>query len=93
MNEIVEMGDETRVPGICSVRRFWGTHAVIVRRRAMLAILDMYQTSIQDGYGLPADWLYSYAIKRSSLRAYAPIVPLVRQRPGLVSLISGNLRR
>lgn len=91
VNEIVE-GEPTANPGVQKVLRFWGTHAVIVGRKAMLAIFEVYTQSLKDGYALPADWLYSFAIKEKGLVAYAPLVPIIRQRPGLVSLISGNIR-
>jgi GR25 family glycosyltransferase involved in LPS biosynthesis len=91
VNEIVE-GEATANPGIQIVQRFWGTHAVIVGRRAMLAIFEVYTQSLKDGYALPADWLYSFAIKEKGLIAYAPSIPTVRQRPGLTSLTSGNVR-
>jgi GR25 family glycosyltransferase involved in LPS biosynthesis len=90
VNELVETTPFRE--GLVHVKRFWGTHAVIVKQKAMLAILEMYRQSLMDGYALPADWLYSYAIQRSGLIAVAPMVPLVRQRPGLVSLISGKVR-
>lgn len=90
VNELVEA--EPFREGLAHVKRFWGTHAVILKRKAMLAILEMYQQSLKDGYALPADWLYSYAIQRSGLIAVAPIKALVQQRPGLVSLISGKRR-
>ena len=91
VNEIVE-GEPTANPGVQKVTRFWGTHAVIVGRKAMLAIFEVYTQSLKDGYALPADWLYSFAIKEKALVAYAPSVAVIRQRPGLVSLISGNVR-
>lgn len=90
VNELVETTPYTE--NLVYVKRFWGTHAVILKRKAMLAILDMYRQSLKDGYALPADWLYSYAIQRSGLVAIAPKVSLIRQRPGLLSLISGKIR-
>jgi len=92
VNEIVD-GEPTANPAIQKVERFWGTHAVIVSRKAMLAIFEVYTQSLKDGYALPADWLYSFAIKAKELVAYAPSIPIVRQRPGLTSLTSGNVRR
>ena len=91
VNEIVE-GEPTANPGIQKVERFWGTHAVIVSRKAMFSIFEVYTQSLKDGYALPADWLYSFAIKEKGLIAYAPSISTVRQRPGLLSLTSGNVR-
>jgi hypothetical protein len=91
VNEIVE-GEATANPGIQKIERFWGTHAVIVGRKAATAIFEVYTQSLKDGYALPADWLYSFAIKEKGLIAYAPSIPVIRQRPGLMSLTSGNVR-
>ncbi len=90
VNELVEFTPFRE--GLVSVRRFWGTHAVLLKRKAILAILDMYRQSLKDGYALPADWLYSYAIQRSDLVAIAPMVSLVRQKPGVLSLTNGKVR-
>lgn len=90
VNEIVD-GDPVS-DTVVKVRRFWGTHAVILKEKAMMAIQDMYFQSLKDEYALPADWLYSYAIQRSGLNAYAPKNAHIRQKPGFVSTISGNIR-
>lgn len=90
VNEIVD-GEPIGI-GLWKVRRFWGTHAVVVSRRGAEAILDTYTKSIQDGYALPADWLYSWAIRDHGLLALCPGHPLVTQARGIVSVISGNLR-
>lgn len=54
----------------------------------MIAILDTFIYYVEAGYALPADWLYSYAITDHKLVAYAPVEPVIRQRPGFVSLTS-----
>lgn len=92
VNEIVK-GTDTTVSSIKKITRFWGTHAVFLTNKAMVAILETYKKYVDLGYALPADWLYSYAIQQYELTAYAPIKPVIRQRPGFVSLISGNIRR
>ena len=89
VNELVDANMIS--PAIAQVKRFWGTHAVILTEKAMRTIKKTYTKSLLDGYGLPADWLYTYAIEKG-LIAYAPITPLVRQRPGLVSMVSGKIR-
>ena len=91
-NTIVE-GVDTDIPEIQKITRFWGTHAVIVGRRAMLAILNTYKKYVDMGYALPADWLYNYAIKEYELVAYAPVNSVVQQRPGFISLITGKIRK
>ena len=90
VNEIVE--GEPVSQTVVKVRRFWGTHAVILREKAMRAIQEMYFQSLKDDYALPADWLYSYAIQKFGLKAYAPKVAHIRQKPGFISTISGNIR-
>jgi GR25 family glycosyltransferase involved in LPS biosynthesis len=90
VNEIVD--GEPVAERIFKIRRFWGTHAVLVNRRACEAIFEVYRQSLSDGYALPADWLYSHAIQTKGLVAYAPVRPVIRQKPGLVSLTSGNVR-
>ncbi len=89
-NELVDYKVEDT--SYVSIKRFWGTHAVLVKRRGMAAILEMYKKSIEDGYALPADWLYSYAIQHFSLIAYAPFTSYIKQRTGLLSTISGKIR-
>jgi Glycosyltransferase family 25 (LPS biosynthesis protein) len=92
VNTIID-STETTIPEIKKVTRFWGTHAVVVGRRGMLAILNTYKKYVDAGYALPADWLYSYAIKDYELIAYAPVKPVIRQRPGFISLITGKIRK
>jgi GR25 family glycosyltransferase involved in LPS biosynthesis len=95
VNEIVEGTPLEEVPQLSKVKRFWGTHAVIVNRNGAKAILDEYALSLQDGYALPADWLYSFAIQQRSLVAYCPTNAraLVQQKENLVSKCTGLLRR
>jgi GR25 family glycosyltransferase involved in LPS biosynthesis len=76
------------------VHRFWGTHAMIVRRSAMRAVVETFEDGLQRGIFYPADWLYNEAIRRRGLVVLGPEAPrdLCRQAPGLVSAITG-LRR
>jgi hypothetical protein len=76
------------------VFRFWGTHALILRESAVKAVLETYEKYAKQKIFLPADWLYSYAIKEYNLKAYAPINPkqYFKQQSGLVSTVNGNLR-
>ena len=94
VNEIVESTD-TEIPAIRRVTRFWGTHAVILNRKAVADICAAFKTSVKDGFALPADWLYSHAIKESGLVAYCPSEPraFVQQKEGLVSTCTGNVRK
>jgi GR25 family glycosyltransferase involved in LPS biosynthesis len=94
-NEIVEGEPLEEIPLISRVKRFWGTHAVLLTRKAARAILDEFHQSVASGYALPADWLYSFTILHKNLIAYCPSDPLacVKQKEGLVSTCTGNLRR
>ncbi len=94
VNEIVEGTPLEKQPLISQVKRFWGTHAVILTRKAAKAIVDEFRESIEKGYGLPADWLYSFTILHQGLVAYCPSSPreYVQQKEGLVSTCTGNLR-
>jgi len=76
------------------VFRFWGTHALILRQTAIKAVLETYEKYCKQKIFLPADWLYSYAIKEHNLIAYAPINPkqYFKQKSGLVSTINGKIR-
>jgi GR25 family glycosyltransferase involved in LPS biosynthesis len=76
------------------VYRFWGTHALLIRHNAIKAILETYEKYKSKNIFLPADWLYSYAIKEHNLIAYAPKDPkqYFKQKSGLVSTINGKVR-
>ena len=76
------------------VNRFWGTHALIVTEKAMRAALKVFADAQKGGTFLPADWMYNEAIKQHGLVCYAPtrIDSLCRQKPGLISAITGEPR-
>jgi GR25 family glycosyltransferase involved in LPS biosynthesis len=76
------------------VNRFWGTHAIILKEKAMRAALKVFADAQKRGEFLPADWMYNEAIKQHNLICYGPkdISSLCRQKKGLVSSITGNTR-
>ncbi len=76
------------------VRRFWGTHAMIVGVRAAEAALVAWDAYQREGKFPPADWLYNRAIADGQLMVYGPTLPkqLCRQAPGLISAITGKVR-
>jgi GR25 family glycosyltransferase involved in LPS biosynthesis len=76
------------------VKRFWGTHAVILTEKAMRAALQAFADAQKRGVFLPADWMYNEAIKQAGLVCYGPakLDMLCRQKPGLVSAITGKTR-
>ena len=76
------------------VKRFWGTHAVILKEKAMRAVLRVFADAQKRGEFLPADWMYNEAIRRFKLRVFGPSSPQLffRQLPGLVSGGTGKIR-
>ena len=94
VNELVDAKPLDEEPLLSRVKRFWGTHAVLLTRKAARAIITEFQSSVQQGYALPADWLYSFAIQHHDLTAYCPTDPraCVQQKEGLVSTCTGKLR-
>ena len=91
-NEYVE-SEATSVPEYRMVKRFWGTHALILRESAMRAALQVFADAQREGIFLPADWMYNEAIK-GGLRCIGPANPfsLCRQKEGFVSYITGTPR-
>jgi GR25 family glycosyltransferase involved in LPS biosynthesis len=81
-------------PTIRKPTRFWGTHALLLNRKAAQAALDTHKRLQEKGYAYPADWFYSATILQNNLVAYGPRnSKLIQQKPGLVSAISGKVRR
>ena len=76
------------------VNRFWGTHAIIMKEKAMRATLQAFADAQKKGEFLPADWMYNEAIKQHGLVCYGPtkITKLCQQKPGLISAITGKPR-
>jgi hypothetical protein len=79
---------------VTRVKRFWGTHAMILSPAAVKAVITTFDTTQGEGTCMPADWLYNEAILRHKLSCYGPSLAkrLCRQRPGLVSAINGKIR-
>lgn len=77
------------------VERFWGTHAVLVRRKAFDAILKTYTDGLAVGTFYPADWLYNKAIESNRLFVVGPAAPkqFCQQMLGLRSAITGIVRQ
>ena len=91
-NEWVDV--QTKQNGFARPQRYWGTHAFLIRRRAAQEVISMFEDLQRKGYSYPADWLYSYTIQKKKLVAVGPEVcrSLIRQKPGLVSAINGQVR-
>ena len=85
---------KTENKNLVSIQRFWGTHALCITNTAAKAILKTYETYNNKNILLPADWLYSYAIKTHNLVAYGPSNPkqFFKQVSGLISSINGKIR-
>jgi GR25 family glycosyltransferase involved in LPS biosynthesis len=92
--EYVEATDLSGQGGLVSIKRFWGTHALIVRKKAVYALIQAFMAFQADGQFPPADWLYSRAIKDGGLLCIGPKDPkgLCQQKEGLQSLVTGLVR-
>jgi GR25 family glycosyltransferase involved in LPS biosynthesis len=79
---------------VIKVRRFWGTHAFLIRESAARKVIQDHRNLLAKGYAYPADWLYAYSIQMHHLKAYGPVLSKkhIRQKPGLISAINGKLR-
>jgi GR25 family glycosyltransferase involved in LPS biosynthesis len=79
---------------IVKAKRYWGTHAFLIRRSAAEKVVALFEDLQKRGFSYPADWLYAYAISQKGLVAYGPGIcrSLIRQKPGLVSAINGKVR-
>ena len=93
-NEYVNAKPDPKDDSLCHPSRFWGTHAVIVRPKAGLAIIDTFAEFQEKGQFPPADWLYSRAISKHDLICVGPKKPLALccQKDGLISLVTGQIR-
>jgi GR25 family glycosyltransferase involved in LPS biosynthesis len=91
-NEYVE--SNAAFEGYRWVGRFWGTHALLLKPRAMEAIRRTFQETQAEGTFMPADWLYNEAIRRHGLLCYGPEHPkrICRQAEGFISAITGEER-
>jgi GR25 family glycosyltransferase involved in LPS biosynthesis len=77
------------------VYKFWGTHALIVRKRCIPYILNSFDESLSRGVCLYGDWLYNHAIKKNKLKVYGPSSPkyYISQSEGYVSALTGKVRK
>jgi GR25 family glycosyltransferase involved in LPS biosynthesis len=76
------------------VNRFWGTHAMYIRRESIPEILRTFDSYLSKGIFLPPDWLYNKTIEEKHFVVYGPSRPklLLQQKVGVVSSITGNVR-
>jgi len=74
--------------------RFWGTHALLIKAKAAHAIIKTFEKYAKSKKFLPADWLYSYAIKDNNLIAYAPKnnMEFFNYKRGLYSVVANRIR-
>jgi GR25 family glycosyltransferase involved in LPS biosynthesis len=87
-NKIVNANIEN---GIYNVKRFYGTHAMILTENVRQLFIEEYET--QKPFAEPVDWLWSRIIEDNNLKVYAPLIPPIIQKPGLVSQITGVCRQ
>jgi GR25 family glycosyltransferase involved in LPS biosynthesis len=76
------------------VYRFWGTHAMYIKREKIPSIISTFEKYLSLGIFLPPDWLYNKAIEEKHLVAYGPSQPklYLQQSVGLVSSITNKVR-
>lgn len=81
-------------PSVVKPKRFWGTHAFLIRKDAARKVIDDHRELLSKGFAYPSDWLYSYSIMKHGLVAYGPknCKKFIRQKPGLLSAINGKVR-
>lgn len=92
-NEWVDITKQDEVS--VEITRFWGTHALIITRKAAEAIIETYVDLLQKSLAYPADWHYAKSISSKGLIVYGPkdCKSLCRQKPGFVSAINGSVRQ
>jgi len=76
------------------INRFWGTHAMLINPKCCAKIMATFEEMKRGGVFPPPDWMYNEAIKQKRLCVYAPVDPerFFRQKKGLISLLTGNVR-
>ena len=76
------------------VNRFWGTHALYVKRESIPEIINVFETYLSKNIFLPPDWLYNKAIEEKHFIVYGPSNPkqLLQQTVGVISSITGKVR-
>ena len=81
-------------PEVSVVKRFWGTHAMLVKRSIVPKVRKVFYNAIRNGIFLPLDWLYNESIKNEGLRVVGPTNPreFIIQAPGFVSASTGKTR-
>ena len=74
--------------------RFWGTHAMIVKKEIVPKLFFTYERLMKEGVFPVADWFYAFAIQEHNLNVYTPknCKEFVCQKEGLVSYITGKKR-
>lgn len=85
----------TENSSIVSIKRFHGSHALILTQKAVERIIETFEKYSEKKIFLPADWLYSIAIQEHNLKCYGPTnsKEFFKQTSGLVSSINGKIRQ
>jgi GR25 family glycosyltransferase involved in LPS biosynthesis len=93
-NEIVDFLD-TDFDSIKRVYRFWGTHALIVKKSVFPYMRHTIYEYMKDNIFIPLDWLYSMILTKQNLVAYAPKDPkqFFYQKIGLRSSVNDSIRQ
>jgi hypothetical protein len=85
---------EIKTPFLAKVRDFYGTHAVIMSRNFMIALLEIFDEAHSRGRVHSADGLYSTVLKTKGLPAYGCLSceHFFEQKKGLYSYIVEKVR-
>lgn len=76
------------------VNRFWGTHAICIKKHIIPDIIEVFEKYLSNGIFLPPDWLYNKVIEEKKYIVYGPSQPrqYIQQAVGVVSSITGKTR-
>jgi len=76
------------------VNKFWGTHAMYIKRESIPEIVSTFESYLSKGIFLPADWLYNKTIEEKHFIVYGPSSPkqILQQSIGNISSITGKVR-
>jgi len=91
-----EYVESSAFSSIEKVGRFWGAHAMYIKRSAIPPLLEVYEDALEDSIVIYGDWMYNEGIRLRNLKVFGPcktdMKKYVKQTPGLVSSLTGKIR-
>lgn len=80
---------------LVKIRNFYGSHALILNRKAMESIVDIHENGLKEYVVYSADGIYVEAIKKLHLEAYGCIEAqyFFEQKAGIYSYILEGIRK